>query len=267
MPVSTGTSNHRGRLRRLVSWSGAGLVAALVLWGAPIAVAAGESSGASQAQPAPAAEAVALLERMHAHLRQNADARFTTEFQITADVAGLGKRGKALFMTRQPNLFRVEVTIGNQLTHFISDGTTLTIYRPAQKRYAQLRAKDSIVGTMYKATGVLALQARVVDFIWTADYLVTLREDVRVLDKGIETVGGRPCRRMLVERMEDSWDAWIASEGAPLPCRLVSRRRDDPARTQQTTDFTWAPDAVTPAERFTFSPPAGAVEVSPADLE
>lgn len=82
----------------------------------------------------------------------------------------------------------------------------LYITRPAQSRYAEVLAAVSLAGTMYKGAGMLALHARLLDFLRTAEYLVTLGETVRVMARGADTIGVRECRHLLVERMEDVWD-------------------------------------------------------------
>lgn len=213
------------------------------------------------------AEAIALLKRMHAYLRSGSDTDFRTTFSVATDIHGFGKEGSVHFQTRQPNLLRIELTIGKKRTVFVSDGKMLYITRPLQGRYAEVLAAESLVGTMYKGAGMLALHARVLDFLWTADYLVTLGETVRVTARGADLIGGRECRRFLVERMDDVWDVWVEDSPTPLPCKLISRRLDDPADPVQTNIFTWTKDPKLSNETFRFTPPPGASKVYPADLD
>lgn len=212
-------------------------------------------------------EAVALLKRMHAYIRSSAEADFRTTFSLTTDIHGLGKEGSVHFQIRQPNLLRVELTAGKKRTEFVSDGKMLYISRPGQSRYAEVLAAESLVGTMYKGAGMLALHARVLDFLWTADYLVRLGESVRVTARGVDSIGGRECRHLRVERMDDVWDVWVEDSPTPLPCKLVSRRLDDPADPVQTNSFTWTVNPQLPSETFRFVPPPGASKVYPSELD
>lgn len=222
---------------------------------------------AEQPSKAEAPDAAAALTQMRTFLLSQRDAAFRTWFQITTDIQGRDKRGTVHYIVRQPNLFRVELTIGKQVTLFLSDGKTLTIFRPSERKYTKLRAAETLMGSMYKASGMLALQVRVIDFLWTAEYFVTVGETVRVVDRGASRIGDRQCRHITVERMHDQWDVWLQTSGAPLPCKLVSHRSDDPARAVQTNEFTWTIDPVIPPDTFTFAPPAGSKEVSASELD
>lgn len=225
------------------------------------------STEATQQDRITSSDAIATLKRMHDFFRNSSDLEFSTTFRTSTEIQGYGTSGTARFFTRQPNLFRVETAAGRKRTIFVSDGQTLTIFRPAERAYTQMLARPSMIGTMYGATGMLAMQARIVDFLWTVDYLVTLGDDVRVASKGVGTVAGRECNRFQVERMEDSWDVWLEQSDPPLPCKLVSRRRDDPSGMVQTNEFSWQRSPDVPSETFTFVPPPGSKKVDASELD
>ena len=211
--------------------------------------------------------AAATLKRMHVYLREAADLEFRTTARDSGEVKALGRSGSARFQIRKPNLFRVEAVVDGQATIYVSDGKTLTIFRPGTGKYMQLPARDTIVGTMYGATGILAQQARIVDFFWTVDYLEVVGEDVRVLDKdAVQNISGHDCRRYSVDRMDDSWDVWIAQGDLPLPCRLISRRRDTSAQVQS-NEFAWTATPKFTSDTFVFTPPAGARLVDDYELD
>jgi hypothetical protein len=44
-----------------------------------------------------------------------------------------------------------------------------------------------------------------------------------------DKIDGRECIGVRVERFHESFDVWIASSGAPLPCELLNRRNDGAA--------------------------------------
>ena len=104
------------------------------------------------------------LRSMHDYLRDSPQLHFMTAFRVSSPTSALRSQGTAEFFIRQPNSFRVEVSSTRRKTVYISDGATLTIYRPNERKFVQVSADDSILGTMYLATGLLRIQARMIDF-------------------------------------------------------------------------------------------------------
>jgi outer membrane lipoprotein-sorting protein len=228
----------------------------------PSGIADGPKTSAAFAQEAAANNAKASLTGMRDYLVNAATLEFTTEFTVTSDLSSQNRRGSARFSIRRPGSFRVEVNSNAGAFVFISNGETLTLYRPREGKYAEVPARRSILATMYLASGLLTFEARVLDFLWTVDF----GEDVKFSAGRTETIKGRQCRRFTVERFEDKWDVWLQAN-PPLPCRLVSRRTDGSAQTVQTNDFTWTTLPALPPELFSFSPPQGSRKVEVSELE
>ncbi|HEU5445222.1 MAG TPA: DUF2092 domain-containing protein [Pseudolabrys sp.] len=118
----------------------------------------------------PLPEAMASLKRMRDYLVNTADFEFESDFTVTSDFLGLNDAGTAHFFIRQPDRFRVELVSRSGRQVFVSNGQTLTLYRPDEGKFAQLKARDSVVSTMYLVAGLLNIQARFIDFLWTVDY-------------------------------------------------------------------------------------------------
>ena len=226
-------------------------------------------SAASFAQDEPAApsEAEATLMRMRDYIRDNPTLQFQTTFHSTGELRGAGSKGTARFYIRRPNSFRIEMTSNKRSTTSVSDGKTLTIFRPGQHKYAQLPAKDSILGTMYLAAGLMVIQARMIDFFWTVDFSASRGTSVTIAATGPQTIGTRKCDGFTVERFEDKWEVWLETSGIPLPCKLVSRRLDGSGHTSQTNTFVWEVDQIPPPETFDFSPPKGSKEVGISEIK
>ena len=199
---------------------------------------------------------------MHAYFLDTPDIEFQTSFNVTSDTPSAIKRGTAHFMLRQPNLFRVDLSSNDKSTVFSSDGTTLTIFRPAEGKYARIPARNTTMGTMYLAVGLLNIQARLVDFLWTVDY----GQNVKVAPSGTETVAGNACNHFSVDRFEDIWDVWLGQTDPPLPCKLVSGQTVGNDRTVQTNEFSWNQKPAFSRQTFVFEPPEGSREVGASDL-
>jgi len=207
------------------------------------------------------------LRRMHNYLRNSSRLHFETSFRVSSPTSAHRVQGTALFFIQQPHSFRVEVSSNKRTTLYVSDGDTLSIYRPGERKFVRLPADKSILGTMYLATGLLKIQARMIDFFWTVDYMTIGASEGRVTSAGSEIVGGKKCDRFTVERFEDIFDVWLEENSIPLPCRLVSKRTDGTSLTSQANEFKWMDSQSFRAETFQFSPPEGTKEVELSDLE
>jgi hypothetical protein len=203
------------------------------------------------------------LKRMSDFLAGNPAVEFETSFVGSGDLPGIGQTGTARFIIGNPDKFRVELSSNKGEFLFVSDGTTLTIYRPDAGKYARLEARRSIVGTMYLAIGLLGAQARLIDFLWT------VQDGDRVGVEGQDTaaITGTSCDQMKVHRFEDDWDVWLERSDVPLPCKIVSRRTDAHDRLVQTNTFRWKRDAKIAPETFSFLPPEGTRQVGASELE
>lgn len=208
-------------------------------------------------------DARAVLKQMHDHLINSSRLEFESSVHVASDVLGVSRRGTTHFIIQQPNRFRVEASSNNKTFIFVSDGNVLTLYRPEARKFAQVHARKSIIGTMYLAAGLLNIEARLLDFLWTVNY----GDDVSVSASGSGSVRGRECSRFNVDRFEDKWEVWLDKTGVPLPCKLVSRRTDGNARVVQTNELSWKANPVFSTETFDFTPPKGSRKVDVSDLE
>ena len=230
--------------------------------------AAEEGPVAGQAKQSPGTEqAQSDLLAMHRWKKNENALDLKTSFSISNSVLDLNSRGTVRFRIQRPNSFHVEVVSGGKRELFVTDGKLLTIYRPQKKVYAQLFAEDSILGTMFKAIGGLTLQAKLIEFFWTVDYLSIGAEDVKVTAGGSTQIRGKTCRKYQVVRALEAWDVWIAQGDTPYPCRLISRTKDQSASTVQSNEVTWTLKPSFNSAVFAFKPPANARKVSMSGLE
>jgi hypothetical protein len=212
-------------------------------------------------------EASAALLAMHTWVKNEDALDLKTSYAISDPVLGLSSKGTVHFRIQRPNSFRVDVVSGGKRDVFISDGERFTIYRPQKNTYAQLAAQDTILGTMFKAIGGLTLQARLIEFFWTVDYLSVGAEDIKVTAGGSSQIRGTTCRKYEVVRATEAWDVWIAQGEVPFACRLISRTTDQSASTVQSNELIWTLKPSFSADTFVFKPPANAKEVSLSGLQ
>jgi outer membrane lipoprotein-sorting protein len=209
-------------------------------------------------------EVIGMLKSMHKYLKAN-DLKFKTKFVRRDAVLGESDHGSTDFAIRQPNLFRISVTNGGKTDLFVSDGVSLWIYRNRRQQFVQFDAKDTALGTMYSAAGLMFMPSRILDAFWTVDYLEGVNEDVRVKTISAATVSGRRCRGIRVTRFEDVFDFWIDEVAPHKPCKLVSRRSDGSSQSVTTHTFDWTAAASLEANTFRFVPPKGAKQTDSFD--
>ena len=239
----------------------------LLSWGASHAVAEGGAGSGALQEEASQDKASAAVLAMHTWIRNSKAFEFQSSYRISDPVLGMSSQGSVHFRVQRPNSFRVDVVSGGKREVFISDGELFTIYRPQKNVYAQLKADETILGTMFKAIGGLTLQARLVEFFWTVDYLSIGAEDIKVTAGGTSQIRGTTCRKYRIARATEVWDVWIAQGATPFACRVVSTTRDQAASTVQSNELTWTLQPSFDAATFEFKPPANAKKVSMSGLQ
>jgi hypothetical protein len=216
----------------------------------------------SQPGAAASAEASAALKRVQDYLRGAPELRFVTQIAVHSSLGGGTTQATADFITRKPNLFRVEFAIKGRRYLVLSDGKLITIFRPAANSYAQYPTSDTLIGTMYTVVGLSNLSGRMLDFFWAAG----ATHDVTVSAIPAIQVGGRQCTGIRVTRFEETFDVWLEQKGQQLPCRLQSRRTDSLATLVHTYVFAWKDPSASAAETFSFIPPKGSRRVDAVEL-
>ncbi len=216
--------------------------------------------GATMPDPEGAASA---LTRMRDHLRNSTELQFTTSIKVVSSLRAGEVRATAEFTTQQPNRFRVEVKSGRKSYTVVSDGKRVTIYKPATKKYAQFPTRQTMLGSMYTAAGLMNIAGRMLDFFWAVD----AGFDLKVESLPDIKVDGQDCRGIRVERFEEIFEVWLDPTSTPRPCKLINRRSDGAATAEQTTLFKWVSKPVLSTEAFSFDPPKGSRQVDPIDLE
>jgi outer membrane lipoprotein-sorting protein len=210
----------------------------------------------AQAQDAPP-QAVAALQQMRSQLRDAKELEFTTQFHVVDKVLGRNVKGSAEYKIRKPNLLRITVKLPTGTVVVISDGKTLTIHEPNRKRYEEMPAKDSIVGSIYLAAGNLGEQTRLVDFFWTVDFLAVDGSSGRVGTLKPKTFGSKVCDGFTVKRAQDVWSVWLERSPDRRPCYVVSKTTGGSAFVTQTNALRWTSNPKFSEATFRFAPPAG----------
>lgn len=207
-----------------------------------------------QTQPSKSERA---LQQMHEHIRALNELEFRSAFKVVDKALGQNRTGTVHYQIRQPNLLRVTAKFSNKAIVVVSDGTKLFIHEPNRRRYRELDAKDSILGSLYTAAGLLGAQVRMIDFFWSVDYLAVGGESGVIGDLDARTFDKRPCDGFRVRRGEDVWSVWVERTPNRIPCHIISQTTDGSALSTQTNTIEWNSEPKFTADTFRFTPPAG----------
>lgn len=188
---------------------------------------------------------------------------FQTSFDVSSKILDTDLRGKMHVISRQPNLLRLETSSGPRYL-VVSDGTTLTIYNVAQRKYAQFNAPASSSAAISLFTGLMSVESQVLRFFEGVKAVAEGKAQATAV--GHDNVGHRQCDRFtVVGQLGENWEAWLEQADVPLPCKLVSWNSDDPT-VVQTNVFSWTQNPAITQGTFTFTAPNGAEKVDAAGL-
>jgi hypothetical protein len=254
--INASAEGHLGRANRIAP-ALLGFTVALTLW-LPLS-----NSASAQTVAGDAEKARSELSRIRDAIHRSSDLQFSTSISISSSLRRSNLSATGQFLTRKPNLLRVEAKDAKRSYVLVSDGKRATAYKPSTRQYAVYPARDSIIGTLYTAAGLLSVAGRMLDFFWAADS----GQDLSVTSIPSIKLDGRECAGLKVDRFEESFEVWYEAVGNPLPCKLISRRLDGLANTVQTTMFKWTEKPVVADGAFSFVPPKGSRQVDFFDLQ
>lgn len=233
--------------------------------------AAAEPGAAGDLTSEQAENAKALLKKMSDYLaaQQSLSLGYDSAFEVVTD------EGQKLQLATsgtidlvRPDKLRSARRTGFSDTEMVFDGTTLTFYGKGQNAYIQTEAPGTVDAL------IDALRERFQRPLPGADLLVqnvydVLMEGVTdVKDLGSGVINGQECDHLAFRAGETDWQIWIAQGDAPYPCRYVITSRD----VDQAPQFTlvvrdWKAGAGAAAANFSFTPPAGATELTIEQLQ
>ena len=203
----------------------------------------------------------AVLRRMHDYLISAKDIEVTSDFRSVDKALGTTIRGSVHYILRKPNLLRVTANLKRGKIVAVSDGELLTLHMPGARKYRRSPAPEDTLAGLYRAAGVLGVPTRMFDFFWSVDYLAKTDAPAKLTKLKPQKIGGKTCDGYNIKYGDDDWSVWLERSEPPLPCRLISRRKDSSALTIQTNNFDWKATPKIAARTFQFTPPKGHKEV------
>ena len=216
--------------------------------------------------------AMQALKDMGAHLLT------LTRFQVSTDLTGervladgqkLQHTARAELDVARPNRLRAHLSSARSERELFYDGTTVTLFLPAQQYYSTVAFTASL-GEL-----VMALEARygveipLYDlFLWGTP-AAPLDQIESAMNAGQDFIGPDLCTHYAFRQGNVDWQLWITTGAQPLPRKLVITHRADDARPQSVSLIDWNLQPTFKDAVFTFTPPTGstAVALRPRDKQ
>jgi hypothetical protein len=248
---------RQGRLGVVLAWA-----LTLLLLSVP-----GRAQETRAAKPALEEKAIAVLKRMAVFLSQAQRFSVTIEggFDAVQDSGQKIEFGETRqIVLRRPDRLRVDATTrdGAKST-VLFDGKNITVGHPQENVYATAARPGSVDEAIAYFVQDLGMRLPLAEML-TSQLGQRLADQVRVADYiEASSIAGVPCDHLAFRGDETDLQVWVAHGRHPLPRRVVITYRHADGRPQfwaQLSDWNLAPEV--PDALFTFTPPAGAVQIA-----
>jgi hypothetical protein len=240
-----------------------GLLAASLA--APSAFAQTASAGATR----PAANAVdpasiQALKDMGTFLQSLKRFQVTTEAtgeRVLADGQKLQHSATARMYVDRPNRVRAVMRSARSVREILYDGSTVTLYTPAQNYYSTV----AFTGTIRELIGRLeeryAVELPLSDLFLFGTPAAPLDKIESAMNAGQDYIGDDICDHYAFRKGMIDWQIWITTGALPLPRKVVITNRADEARPQSVSIIDWNLKPTFKDSVFTFTPPKGATKI------
>ena len=170
-------------------------------------------------------------------------------------------------LLRRPDKLRAHRIGGYADVEMVYDGETTIVYGRHVNGYAQFEAPgsvDDLIHALRKGHGVALPGA---DLLLSNSYetLVADIQEAKNIGRGV--IDGVECEHLAFRNFDTDWQLWVEVGKHPIPRQMVITSKTMNSAPQYTLRVKSWKTGVAPADdAFTFSPPAGAVELSPDAL-
>ncbi len=168
---------------------------------------------------------------------------------------------------RRPDKLYVEA-VGDDIVRTVwYDGQTLSMLDKSSNRYASVQAPDNIEDMIDFVIREYGLTIPVADLLFSDPYKTLTAEVQSGTHLGRRSVDGHNCHHLLFRQERINWQAWIDTDAAAVPRKLVITYKDEPGSPTFTGRLDqWDLSPKLAEDLFEFKPPAGATKVDMAEL-
>jgi hypothetical protein len=215
-------------------------------------------------------------------LAQQIDARVLLE-EMSAEIAGLESfivQGDAyadarlvagqiiehssqvtLRLRREPGAVRVTNRSAEGTKEVFFDDGRLTVYTSDKNYYAQTEIPKGVDSMLEFAVDQVGVEVPLLDFISAniADDMLADADEVSYLEKSL--IRDKLYHHIGIRSSEVDVQIWVATEGRPLPSKLVITSKWEGGAPRFVAFFEWDTTPTFSDDLFEFEPPEGAIEI------
>jgi len=228
---------------------------------------AAQTAAPAASQPAASAVdpgSIQALKDMGAYLQTLKRFRVSTEVsgeRVLADGQKLQHSAAADLDVERPNKIRAHMHSARSDRELIYNGTTVTLYTPAQKYYSSVEFSGTIGDLINRLEEKYGVQIPLSDlFLWGTP-AAPLDKIESAMNAGQDFVDEDLCNHYAFRQGAIDWQVWISAGGKPLPRKVVVTYRGDEARPQSVSLIDWNLKPTFKDTVFKFTPPKGATKV------
>jgi len=236
-----------------------------------LATSAAATHAVAQTAPAGAAPANAVdpasiqaLKDMGAYLQTLKRFRVSTELtgeRVLADGQKLQHAATADMDVERPNKLRALMHSARSQRQLFYDGSTVTLYTPAQKYYSTVEFSGSLGELISRLRDRFGVEVPLSDvFLWGTP-AAPLDKIESAMNAGQDYIGDDLCDHYAFRQANADWQIWIMAGGKPLPRKVVITNRTDEARPQSMSLIDWNLKPAFKDAVFKFTPPKGATKI------
>jgi hypothetical protein len=140
-------------------------------------------------------------------------------------------------------------------------GGVLSIYTESLKFYAQTNVPEGLGAAVDFAVEEIGIDAPLLDFVSNdmAETLMADADEVQLI--GTSLVRGKLYEQIAIRTAEVDIQMWIASEGRPLPGKMVISSKWEGGSPRFVVFMEWNTNPEFPADTFNFVPPNDATKI------
>lgn len=166
-----------------------------------------------------------------------------------------------LQLRREPGSIRITNRNSEDTKEIFFDDGLLNVYSSSDNMYAQTEIPKGVESMLDFAVNEVGIEAPLLDFVSAniADDLLQDAADVRYL--GTSLIRDEIFHHVGIRTPDVDMQIWVASEGRPLPGKLVISSKWEGGSPRFVAFFKWDTDPAFRRDLFKFDPPGDAIEV------
>lgn len=181
--------------------------------------------------------------------------------RVLADGQKLQHSASAVVYADRPNKMRARMISARNERELVYDGTTVTLYAPAQKSYSTTTFSGTLDELVNRLEQRYGIDVPLSDLFSWGTPLAPLDKIESAMNAGQDFIGDDLCDHYAFRQGNIDWQVWISVGPKKLPRKLVITNRADEARPQSISLIDWQLKPNFTASTFKLTPPKGSTAV------